>query len=243
MSKEIKVIGIQRSGTNYLSTILEINYDITSVDTGRDRLPDGSRKYFWKHSYDPEQYECGTDNDHDVVASGLKRVKEKKIPTILITKNPYFWLESIKRSSGDIGMKGIPHIKWKRIAIREDHPQTVRLPPGRFDLENVCKMWVDFHSYWINNSFPNLLCVRYEDLLADPDKVLQRIEKQFKIRRKQEETKLPERVVMSNSFDKKRIPRYIAEKQPHISEEEKSMMSSVLTKQILSHYGYGHCLQ
>ena len=50
----------------------------------------------------------------------------------------------------------------------------------------------------------------------------QTIKKQFNIRRKREETKLPEKVVMSRSFDKKRIPRYIAEKQPHISEEEKN---------------------
>lgn len=240
MKREVKVIGIQRSGTNYLSTILEDNYNVTSVDTGRDKLPDGSRKYFWKHSYDPEQYEYGTDNDCEIVTNGIRKAAKNSIPTILITKNPYFWIESIKRNPGDIGLKDISFIKWTNIKTREGKARIPLINSGYFDLENVCRMWNDFHTYWIENSYESMMCVRYEDLLRDPKLIVEKIEKRYNLQKKNQELTLPEKVTMSSKFNNSRIPRFMEEKNPHITEIEKQTMASVLTNEVLDYYGYSH---
>jgi hypothetical protein len=238
MEKEIKIIGLQRSGTNYLSTLLENNYKVDSIDTGQKRKGNEPRKYFWKHSYDPEQYEEGTNNSPASVSTGIKNLKSSNIPTILITKNPYFWLESVKRGPGDIGKSGISFVKWARIKTTSGKP-TVKLGPyGHHDLENVCKMWVDYHRFWIENNFSSLHVLRYEDLLKSPETEIQQIENMFNLERRNKDLDIPKKVHMSKNFDPKRIQRSIEQKYPDISEQEKKIMTSVLQKEVLDFYKY-----
>jgi len=236
--KKVKIIGIQRSGTNFLSTLLEDNYDVTSIDTGQNRKPGDPREYFWKHSYKPEQYIDGTDNSSSVVVSGIEKLKKDKIPTILITKNPYFWVESIKRNSGDIGIAGISFVKWNNIKPIEGKKTIGLAGYGYFDLENVCKMWTEYHEYWIENKFSTLHVIRYEDLLSDTDEKLEEIRDLYNFERKSENISIPSVVHMSGKIDKETINRSIEQKEPKITDIEEKVMTSVLTKNVMEYYNY-----
>lgn len=238
MSMKIKVIGIQRSGTNYISTLLEDNFHVNSIDTGIGRKPGDPREYFWKHSYNPDQYEQNTDNSPEVVKSGITNLKKDKIPTILITKNPYFWLESVKRVPGDIGKKNITFVKWRNLIWKGSKPTIRLLDLEVFDLESVCKMWNDYHSFWIENKFENLHTLRYEDLISQVDKEIDIISTKFNLETKAQKIKIPKKVHMSQDFDAKRIQRSIDQKSPNISEEEKKIMTSTLSTEVLEFYNY-----
>jgi hypothetical protein len=238
MHEKIKIIGIQRSGTNYLSTILENNYDIVSIDTGQNREPGSKRDYFWKHSYNPDQYIKNTDNSPNIVQEGLKSLINDKVPTILISKNPYFWLESIKRNPGDIGKEGISFVDWNQIQPKQHKSQVILGPYGQFDLENVCQMWTDFHRYWINNKFDNLKFVKYEDLLINPKRVISDIEETFGLKNKVSELVIPKKVHMSTSFNKNSISRSIEQTKPRITDKEKHIMTDSLSHNIIRFLGY-----
>ena len=68
MTPAFYIFGMQRSGTNYLCELLELNFSAVTLNTGQRA---------WKHSIDaPDKW-------------------QKDKPTIVIHKNPYTWVESI----------------------------------------------------------------------------------------------------------------------------------------------------
>jgi len=78
----IKIFGLQRTGTNYLQELCKKNFPdkITIV-----------HDFGWKHgpiAYTPL---------HWVEESARKKAEDKEIDCLVIIKNPYTWIESIKK--------------------------------------------------------------------------------------------------------------------------------------------------
>ena len=75
---KIHVIGLQRSGTNFLSNLLQQGF-------GEAVTQSGDRSVFWKHSLPTE--------------IDVSKIESTDLQLILVTKHPYHWLSSITSES------------------------------------------------------------------------------------------------------------------------------------------------
>jgi len=161
--KEVYVFGLHRSGTNYLTSLLNVNFKkIIQVNS------DGNYTPLWKHSV--------------VVDSTIG-----DYPTFVVYKNPYTWVESIiKRRQDDghnimLASKYLPHYVDENRYIKTD--SDLSYYDGKISFERLLNIYRQFHENWILN-FPkqnNLFVISYEDLLIKEkrDKILDIIGKKF----------------------------------------------------------------
>ena len=161
--KEVYVFGLHRSGTNYLTSLLNVNFKkIIQVNS------DGNYTPLWKHSV--------------VVDSTIG-----DYPTFVVYKNPYTWVESIiKRRQNDghnimLASKYLPHYVDENRYIKTD--SDLSYYDGKISFERLLNIYRQFHENWILN-FPkqnNLFVISYEDLLIKEkrDKILDIIGKKF----------------------------------------------------------------
>lgn len=166
------MFGLQRSGTNFLTNLIKINFAKDIQNT---------QSVSWKHSIeDPVGY-------------------DKNVPTIIIHKNPYTWVESISmRNKVDwIGMQ-------KKYHALEKTTEEFTIGPNKMNLTNLMMTYRDFHNNWLNRSdIPNYLVIKYEDLLKEDTRnaVLERIEQTFGWERVRPDWRLPVRGTVSQSKD------------------------------------------
>ena len=228
--KEIQILGLQRSGTNFLQRLIMDNYSIDCT---------GDYFLLWKHVYNPLKTMKHHGQSYcNLVRHNLKFMKYHGFRTALVTKNPYFWLESVKRNPVDAD-----DLDWGMFRPDENTEDKVKLGfLGDMDLKKVCKIWVDFHEYWIENSFDSLVKLRYEDLLKDSVECLNTINQHLKLNEDVTLTKenilIPQKVPQSSGFDPSRISRSIEQKDPKITSREAEVMSSVLRSRVLEYYNY-----
>ncbi len=161
--KEVYVFGLHRSGTNYLTSLLNVNFKkIIQVNS------DGNYTPLWKHSV--------------VVDSTIG-----DYPTFVVYKNPYTWVESIiKRRQDDghnimLASKYLPHYVDENRYIKTD--SDLSYYDGKISFERLLNIYRQFYENWILN-FPkqnNLFVISYEDLLIKEkrDKILDIIGKKF----------------------------------------------------------------
>lgn len=121
--KIIKIYGLQRSGTNYLSTLLQKNFDVEVwMNLGG-----------WKHGFinkNPSKDEIFNNTDY---LTKLKYKDEyiidlfsnKQVNFLCIVKNPYNWLISYKKF--------------------------LDLTKKKFELVNSVNLWNDIYLNYINN--------------------------------------------------------------------------------------------
>lgn len=86
--KSVKVIGLQRSGTNYLEELIRVNYHC-NITVGADT------SICWKHSLPNERYKNST-------KTATQSLKENDTTVILISKTFYVWEASIKSNGMDL---------------------------------------------------------------------------------------------------------------------------------------------
>jgi len=147
--QKVKVYGLLRCGTNYLSALVEQNYRVRAL--GPD---DGG----WKH--------------------GPIAAPPEVVP-LLITKDPYTWLESFH--------------EWERIHNRTAAPllEFATAPLTHLRLAQVWSAtdpidaWNKATRSWLEAvAARDVLVVRYEDLLEDFRAELQRFEHRHRARRR-----------------------------------------------------------
>lgn len=188
----IKIHGLQRSGTNYLSYLINENFENTKVLVNIGG---------WKHGY----YMCPW-------ATG------KEIHTLVIVKNPYSWLSSIYDYWGpgrkkNIGpdLKGVPFDDFVRNRIclepQKDIPYLLRA-------SNPIQHWNNMNFHWttIRLNEKSLFVVTYESLLNNTEMCLNKISSSFSIKRKLnidncKNTVLPsdEHIIVGDEWTKKKF--------------------------------------
>lgn len=139
------IFGLQRSGTNFLQTLIEQNFKKSSSN---------SQKTSWKHSIeDPLKY-------------------NKDIPTVVIHKNPYTWVESISMRN---------RVDWQKTQTK--YPSQEKTTPEftvgqqEMNLTNLMLTYRDFHNNWLNREdITSYIVIKYEDLLV-PEKRIETLEK------------------------------------------------------------------
>ena len=89
--KKLQVIGLQRSGTNFLENIIRNNFDILVVR--------GSRDFSFKHGFPNEKYISENGKFNTINIENI----EKGNPFIVLINKIYpVWLDSIKKFPADL---------------------------------------------------------------------------------------------------------------------------------------------
>ena len=151
----IAVVGVFRSGTNYLRTLLELNY--------RARITYNA--YGWKHGLVP------------IVTRG-STVEFPNLPTLVIARNPFGAIEALFRYVVRAGANIICRPDWHGF-LRERLIVYDKWTPHSPQLwfPNPAHYWTAMNwNYLSAGGSGHPVCfVRYEDLLADPQAETQRI--------------------------------------------------------------------
>jgi len=211
--KEVYVFGLHRSGTNYLTSLLNVNFKkIIQVNS------DGNYTPLWKHSV--------------VVDSTIG-----DYPTFVVYKNPYTWVESIiKRRQDDghnimLASKYLPHYVDENRYIKTD--SDLSYYDGKISFERLLNIYRQFHENWILN-FPkqnNLFVISYEDLLIKEkrDKILDIIGKKFNWDSPNNWLNSePGTIPLSKDYSHERGEYYLNGKPKELSIEEIEMIDTII---------------
>ena len=185
-TSRLKIYGERNTGSIYLSELVELNIDTTLLSgvaprwvmmlqglmPGKEHIRDVYFNYSfgsnlgWKHSTVKDIEE-------------LKRfdICSDNIFFLTITKNPYSWLLSLfKRPYHNYRVKGSFETfllsPWKTVK-RENSEKVFKNPVEIWNQKN--------RSYLkLKSEFPTLT-LKYEDLLANPEKIITKMQKEFSL--------------------------------------------------------------
>lgn len=145
MIRKVKILGLQRSGTNWLTQLVKKNLDVQVYE---DPL-----QPFFKHALPFE--------DSVVVRSSNEKVKtpvpEKYIQSnpdelfIVVYKPAELWVKSIEKKRVDL--------EQKRPFIFDTN--------GAIDKQEALLFWNSYMKAWTDLQFPNLVVVSYLDVLEN----------------------------------------------------------------------------
>jgi len=162
--RKLNVVGVFRSGTNYLRACLEWNYDCeVSYDA-----------FGWKHGFLP------------VRSDGCDR------GLVFITKDPFASLLSLHKYHGKVGRNLTAEGAWPAfLRARVLVFDAARPGSPQYRFQNPIQLWKDLN--WNYHSASGGVHVRYADLLNDPGAALAPIEERFGLERTGETVDVPTR--------------------------------------------------
>jgi hypothetical protein len=140
----VHVIGLQRSGTNYVNKLLALNTDAAVI-------PTGDRSICWKHSL---PWERGPGHSRTGLSAGEALRQRTDVRVLLVSKDPLTWWESIAtRNAQDLF-----HTR-----------RQCRQPDGSADITQCCLLYNAYYTSWMKLvDHRQIWHVRYENALADP---------------------------------------------------------------------------
>jgi len=175
MTNYFKIYGQLRTGTNYISTILETNF----LDTKVFMNVGG-----WKHGkiieIPNEKELLNTIDGHTKnkinVSETINLFKKNTVKFIVMIKNPYMWINSICNCSNK--------------SVKD----------SSFIIEQI-KIWNTLYAnYKQHIESKKAYLIRYENLIQDSDSVLEDLIKEFNLKRKFENSfKLETKKLLANS--------------------------------------------
>lgn len=195
---QIKIHGLQRTGTNYVSNIIKNNFkEVELLETGG-----------WKHG----PY-CGY-------------LLEKEPSVIIVSKNIYAWLVScyeywrkIDGLGPDLSNVSFEEFVMKSPAVLEGSEDV----PFLFRAKNLIQYYQNFYFHWLSIKFRephNRVClIRYEDILSNFDKTISDLADIFNLHKPEKAENIKNEVIwgyddynpeIEGSYDKS-VETYIKE--------------------------------
>lgn len=160
---------------------------------------------------------------HDFYRGHFLNNPPNKILTII--KHPYSWVESICfRNCIDI----ISYFPNYYLHNPKDH-----CGPFSINLKNLCKLYEDWYSIWLN--VPQVTLLQYEKLLTQRD-IQREIFKHFNIKPKQ--ITIPHIVPQSYDFVPERKEIYRNTKTQYLNHKEKQIIKNCFSKDFLKKINY-----
>lgn len=211
--------GLQRSGTNYLETLVKKNYRVRFLNSNKDRrspLQKHCRLYENKQIVPEPQYQ----NDIAVKTFQQFELLFEVVPDyyFIISKDPYSWYLSYR--------KWAKKCKWP--SVSHHYIQEYNLFYRTFlDLSAESNKFIFF---------------RYADLINNVSDVMTHIEMKLKLKKTlfaHLSFKMPTRVSQSNSFTDERRAYYLNEEYlKEYSKGDISILNNILDSEVLSLLGY-----
>ena len=211
--------GLQRSGTNYLETLLKNNYRVRFLNKDGHRNSPLSKHF---RLYDEKSIIPGPLYQNDFIipdfASFEKLLKIAPHYYIIISKDPYSWLVSYENWA--------QKCRWSKVA--HHYIAEYNLFYGK---------WLDF-----SRETDKIFFVRYIDLLIDPAKELGRLEKLLGLKEKWFRgwnRKMIRKVSQSRKFSDDRRDYYFKERyMQYYTKEELQIVNDVLDFNVVQRLSY-----
>ncbi len=215
--KKILLYGLQRSGTNYLQSLLMLNYPDFKFVNGEERN-NITHKHFRLYDNksaipEPQFYNMQTFLNFKDFESALPK---NSIPNyyLIISKDPLSWYSS--------------YLKW---SIKNAWPKNAYHYLEEYQL---------FYSKWMEFSLQsnNIIFIQYADLLKHPEKTIQQLAAQMQMPLK-ENIKTTKKVYASRRFTEDKKKAFLNKAHvKDISNEEKEIIKSILKPNLLQFLGY-----
>jgi hypothetical protein len=219
MKTKILIYGLQRSGTNYLETLLKKRYKVKFVNDFKNRSSlshKHARLYDQKDRIPTEQYR------NNVIIKNFEDYKDKVSTKfdfiIVLSKDPYSWL-----------------LSYKRWAKKCDWPKVDHHYLEEYNL---------FYSKLLEFSkqSEDIIFVRYRDLIKDTEEVLSQMEQKMKLKErslfKLQNSKI-KKVNCSDKFTKDRRDYYLKRHYlKEFSEEQLDEVETALDERVVRDLGY-----
>jgi hypothetical protein len=217
----IKIYGLMRTGTNYISSLLKLNFKNTFVFMNVGG---------WKHGYFIKY-----PNNKNVLNSVDKKARRiyhkqkliklfrlNKVKFIIMIKNPYKWLLSVLKHKG-----------------KEINENNIKLELKDWNLK------YKNYKYHLENG--TALLIRYEDLLENRNLILNKIKNKYKLNKKSVNYKNINKILNANFdcnlgktknkiFNKKEF--YLDNSNKLFSDEILQVINENINKNLLNYYGY-----
>ena len=146
----IMVMGLHRSGTNYVQQCLELNYNVQQIGNGK-------REYdrMWKH--------------HTLTKDLAQILDSEYKATFFVVRHPIKWLNGVVKFCANL-WKTYP-VTSSAVNDKEDwltvpYKDLLETRGIKLDIEKLIYVWNNFHEYWLfQNYFKNFHFVYYHDML------------------------------------------------------------------------------
>jgi len=222
----VKIFGLQRSGTNYLSHLLNENFENTQalVNVGG-----------WKHGFYAAPWILG-----------------KEVHCMGITKSPYAWLVSMYNYWGpnrkaNIGpdLRGVSFESFVKNRVLFERQRDI---PYLFRCENPVQHWNDMNFHWLSirlNS-KKLCMITYETLLQDVSAGIKNIGEILGLKRKSEEVVSSEKRFVPAGEEMRTSDEEFSQKDyylkggflKHYTPELLDFVNGELDLDLMIHFGY-----
>lgn len=227
--KNILLIGLQRSGTNFLETLIKDNITgfnfVNNVDHRSLPLHKHFRLYdekiFIPESKYLNNFKYPNFHSFNTHVKQLLNKEEEEILYLVNTKEPYSWYISYN----NLG-KRMKWPTWDKKWLNAHY---------MIDYNLFYAKWLSF----MEESDGKVMIVRYEDVLNDAASILQFLAQSWKLENKKEQIHLPDKVGMSKKFDKKRKSFYQSQSfMKELNSDQIMALSAHLDKDVISKLGY-----
>lgn len=187
------VLGIQRSGTNYLETLLTENFSDVSIQNQRTT-------YVWKHHAYPNRLRRTLSNENRI--------------HFLIFKNPYKWVESLIRYNGDLSIRygGRKRQHYFKYRLRRFNDIIIKDRRGRTtNLRGALDLYSCLYTNWLSTHLVRIIPIQYEKLLIDDfrESFLFDISKEFSLNARYSYFVNPTNIRQSEPMSAKRKRSYL----------------------------------
>lgn len=216
-TKKLLLYGLQRSGTNYLETLINLNYQECIFLNGEHRN-EITHKHF--RLYDnkkaiPEPKFNNSKTFHNF-AEFENALPVQKIPDlyIILSKDPYSWYSS--------------YVNWSK--------KNNWVAPDYHYIEEYNL----FYGKWMNfsNETPKIIFIRYADLLTEPSDVLNRIGQALNLPPVQK-LKTTKKVYASKRFTGNKKEEFLNKDYlKKISADDMKTIDSKLDPELIKYLGY-----
>lgn len=234
MTTDIAMFGIFRSGTNYMRTVMEWNYDCRLINDA----------YGWKHGFFPS-------------ISPRSPMQYPDLPVLTVARNPFMALYSLQRYNAGIGKA---HIDAKidmsdflrnRIIIHDS--TNANAPEFRF--ANPVEFWnsMNWHYQSIKPRGLSAHTVRYEDALSKPEATAEELAGIYGLMRTSKAFAVPDQrtknmhdgirktiqsYLRPNKFDEKRF-FLNGEYMSAFTDEDRAFVARAVDKELADRLDYG----
>ncbi|MBE9526405.1 MAG: hypothetical protein IME94_05460 [Proteobacteria bacterium] len=242
MAVEIKILGERNTGTNYLEKLVKINIDARILfGAFPRRFNKWPLKYEWlRDAYFNITFSHNLGWKHAMAPSfdELKLSKNNDVVFLTLSKNPYSWLLSMYKRPYHFGKKlrsfdDFLQTPWKTVG-RERHSESFANPIVLWNKKNA--------SYTKLSTIAPTINLRYEDVLSEPERIIDTIKSEYNLQRRSKQF-----VNLENAAKKQDSDRnfdyyrdyYLEERwRSYLSDDQISFINDNLDFKLLEHYNY-----
>lgn len=223
MKKTLLHYGLQRSGTNFLETLLKKNFRVNIPNLRKERehpLQKHFRLYHDKTKIPEPKYYNEYTYDHFKEFEHSLDLEKKANGIIIISKDPYSWLLSYEIWANKCSWP-IPNYSYME------------------EYNLFLSKWREFE-----NQTDKIIFIRYIDLLEKPEEILNQIQEKFELKRKlsffnSKLTLSQKKVAVSDVFTNEKKDFYVKKKYlDHYSNQSLKNINKHLSKELMQFLRY-----